>query len=196
MESLREEWQEETERLKDRLEAAILENQYKEELLETVASQVLDFAKCHGRRLETHAHDMTTTTELLLQLSDCPEKEQTLDFLEKVLGKTSKLLNNMDSICYEREKCLRLLQLGDANDISIAETLRKRKFVVLSADEDGGLENSENLDETIDNLATDSRELQEMVKESRVDVATIRRKAKEADREIERLRLQLGVDNF
>lgn len=175
--------------------AAHLENQYKDALQATVSSQVVDFAKCQGRRLETHAHDMTTTTEHLLQLNDCPEKEQTLDFLEKLLGKTSKLLHNMDSFCYEEEKCLRLLQQGGADDISLSEALQAKGCDVLAAEENGDLENSENLDETIDNLAKESRELQETVKGCREDVATIRRKTEEADKEIERLRLQLRIDD-
>lgn len=188
--SHRERCQLEIESLENRLETARIENKVKRTLQANVSSQVIDFAKSQGRRLESHAHDMTTTSELLLHLAECPDKEQLQFCLENILEKTSKVLPSMESMCYEKEKCLQLLSVPSTvgHNVSLVDVLRSRKDIF---EVDGN--RLDNRDEVIENLARDAEELVDIVDECREEFFALDRKMTEADDEIERLRNQLGL---
>jgi cell division septum initiation protein DivIVA len=124
-------WQRETERIQQELDANIQQIRSRDELAQHIVAILRDFARKHETQLTSHAHDMTTTQELVRQMMIGESTENGGDLLPRLqknlkafFHQVKTLLNHRDSLYYEREKCLRLLGVqNDAGKVQLDEVI-------------------------------------------------------------------------
>ncbi len=123
----KDEWTRETEKIVNELKSEQEENANKEKISRQIVSTLRSFAKENRSKLATHAHGMITTSHAI-QLS---VEESSKDLLTKlhenfvrVLARFEKILAHRELLLEERERCLKILNVDEKNDLSGALSQR------------------------------------------------------------------------
>ena len=195
LETSREEWSLETKRLKDQLEKSKEENRQKRQLFNSVYKEVLEFTKVHGPRLETHAHELTTTTDIVQRLQNHPELyDQLGDEIDKLFQKISGVIGHRDSLYYERDKCLRLVSKTDRVDeksVSLHCVLAQEHSTAPGRASENWIREAEEKDALMRRLVADVEDLERYSEECRDSLNQIQQDLFDNEIEIDSLRNQL-----
>jgi len=110
--SSRDLWTEQMSHTQDELNELEEEHEHKLSLWNSLVADTIQFARVHASQLDSHAHDMMTTTDVLSRLSRAGLTTDSIfiESLERLLDKISKSIEHRDGLNYEREKCFSLLR--------------------------------------------------------------------------------------
>jgi hypothetical protein len=188
----RDEWQKETNRLKETLQEERAARQIREEMALTISKLQREFVRRHESQLVTHAHDMITTRELIQRiLNDSVSSDilfQFKDNLEKFLRQMASALNQRDALYYEKQKCLKMLGVTNDPKVALDSVISKVTSMTVNAN----LE-AVDKDDIIRKLKKRAEELEKQISINTVNVKDLRRQLAERDREISKLRQMVNI---
>lgn len=186
LQTARDEWNKDTQRLRDALGAERAAYLTKEQLALAVTKLQRDFVRRREAQLVSHAHDMTTTRQLIEQILSSETNDVLFQFkenLDRFLHQMAAALNQRDALYYEKEKCLRLLGVKDNPKVGLDDVISRATGLTVNA----SLE-AVDKDDVIRRLEGRVGELEKRKTRNAEGAKELRRLLGERDREISRLR--------
>ena len=122
----KEEWRLENEQVRQELERYMDLCKQKDEIVKMMDATIVRFLKKHEEDLESRAHDMTSTSDVIkMSLDDNDHLGKLRERIRYFLARTKRVIEERDLMTREREKCMKALQAKDQtmalNDVMVSK---------------------------------------------------------------------------
>ena len=119
-----EDWRKKIKVSADKIEELEKVISHREAIAVQTLKQLKDFTKTHHKRLTTHAHGMTTTSQMLFNIFESNKSETIVklrEIIDLFLTRCDQVLRHRDGLMEERGRCLDALGIkDDKNQVDMA----------------------------------------------------------------------------